>query len=113
MCAYAHEKINILVSVLSIVCFFIYDFNQITQGFVYLKFVKYQLGRHRNAEMQCMHVCYTVVLYTDMSKLCFYIEKKSSVFPMLGLIKLSTGVRTNISIWHFHDLFRDIGYGIF
>ena len=48
MFAYAHEKINILFSVLSIVSFPFYDFNLDTQGFVYLEFVKYQPGLHRN-----------------------------------------------------------------
>ena len=39
MFVYAHEKINILVSVLSIGFFLFYDFNLNTQGFVYLEFV--------------------------------------------------------------------------
>ena len=51
--AYAHEKINILLSVLSI-CYFLvyfYDFNLNTQGFVHLELVKYQLGIHRNVHV--------------------------------------------------------------
>ena len=48
MFAYAYEKINILLSVLSRFFFLSYDFNMITQGFVYLEFIKYQLGLHRN-----------------------------------------------------------------
>ena len=44
------KKINILLSVFSIVSFFFYDFNLNTQGFVYLEFVKYQLGLHRNVQ---------------------------------------------------------------
>ena len=42
--AYAHEQINIFLSILSIFSFFCYDFNLNTQGFVYLENVKYQLG---------------------------------------------------------------------
>ena len=40
MYAYMHTKINILLSVLSIVFSLFYDFNLNTQGFVYLEFVK-------------------------------------------------------------------------
>ena len=48
----------------------------VSVGFVYLEFVKYQLGVHRNVRIfvQYMHICYKVVLYTDMSKLSSYIE---------------------------------------
>ena len=55
---------------------FIYDFNLNTQGFVYLEFVKYQQGNKRASirEMRCMHICYTAVLYTDMTRLSSYIE---------------------------------------
>ena len=50
MFVYAHEKINILLSVFNIVpfVFFLFDVYLNTQGFVYLEFVKYQLGLHRN-----------------------------------------------------------------
>ena len=59
--------------------FLFYDCNLNTQCFAYLEFVKYQLGLHRNVvrEMQCIHICYTFVLYTDftdMSRLSPYIE---------------------------------------
>ena len=39
ICAYVHEKINILLSVLIICSFFCHDFNPNTQGFVSLEFV--------------------------------------------------------------------------
>ena len=83
MLSYAHEKINILFSVLSIFFFLsVFDFNLNTQGFVHLDFVKYQLGTSidihiymRFHKMQCMHICYTInVLYTDMSRLSSNIE---------------------------------------
>ena len=41
MFAYVHEKMNILLSVLSIFSFFFYDCKLNTQYFVYLEFVKY------------------------------------------------------------------------
>ena len=50
-CAYAHEKINFLLSVLSIFSLSFYDFNLNTQGFVYLDFVKYTLGLHTNMQV--------------------------------------------------------------
>ena len=50
MFAYEHEKINILLSVLSIFLSF-YDFNLKIQGFVYLVLVKNQLGFHRNVQV--------------------------------------------------------------
>ena len=71
MFAYTHEKINILLSVLSIF-FLFYDFSLNTQGLVYLEFVKVSNGppqkRASFREMQCMNICCTVVLYTDMSR---------------------------------------------
>ena len=49
MFAHVHTKLNILLSVLSIFFFILlYEFNLNTQGFVYLKIVKYQLILHRN-----------------------------------------------------------------
>ena len=48
---YVHEKINILLSVLSFSSFLSYDFNPTTHGFVYLELVKYQLGLHRNVQV--------------------------------------------------------------
>ena len=82
--AYAHEKVNILLSVLSIVVFFFFDgFNQNTQGFVYLEFVGYQLGLHSFREMQCLHICYTVVV------LAFFLYRnKSYIFPIVRLTKI-------------------------
>ena len=52
MFAYAHEKINILLSVLSIFFFLFYDFNLNTQGCVNLEIVKNQLGLHRNVHYE-------------------------------------------------------------
>ena len=52
--AYVHEEINILLSVLSIFPSF-YDFNLNTKGLVsllvYLEFVKFLLGLHRNVQV--------------------------------------------------------------
>ena len=54
-CAYAHEKMNILLSVWSIffllLLFSFYYLNLNTQGFVYLEFVKYQLVLQRNVQV--------------------------------------------------------------
>ena len=46
--AYAHEQKKIPVSVFNIIFFLFYDVNMNTQDFVYLEFVKYQLGLRRN-----------------------------------------------------------------
>ena len=51
MFVYAHEKINIF-----------YDFYLNTQGFVYLKFAKYQLGLQRN--VATFHAMYAYLLYS-------------------------------------------------
>ena len=48
MFAYVHEEMNILLSVLTIFSFFFIIVTINTQSFVYLEFVKYQLGLHRN-----------------------------------------------------------------
>ena len=61
--AYVHEKINILLSVLSkFVSFFDYDFILNTQGFLYLECVKYQLGLQRNVQVfaKC-NVCISAI----------------------------------------------------
>ena len=56
MFAYVHSEINILLSVLSIFIYlfiylFIFMFNLNTQGLVYIEFVKYRLGLHRNVQV--------------------------------------------------------------
>ena len=51
MFAYMHTKINILLSILSIFFLFFIIFVLDTQGFVYLEFVKYKLGLHRNMQV--------------------------------------------------------------
>ena len=45
---YEHEKINLLIYFFNIICFIFYDVNLNTQDFVFLEFVKYQLGLRRN-----------------------------------------------------------------
>ena len=50
---YAHEKINIMLSVSSII-FMFYAFNLNKPGFTYTEFVKYQLGLHRNDSQNAM-----------------------------------------------------------
>ena len=47
--------------------FFFYDFNLNRQGFVYLEFVKYQLGLHRNVHVfvKC-NVCISAVQLFDI-----------------------------------------------
>ena len=62
MFACVHTKLNILLSVLSIFFFLLYDFNLNTQGFVYLKIVKYQLILHRNVQVfaKC-NVCISAI----------------------------------------------------
>ena len=76
MCAYAHEKINILLSVLSILTFIFYDFNLNTKDFVYLKFVKYQLGLHRNVQVfaKC-NVCISAIQL-------FYVQTGPGFLPI-------------------------------
>ena len=85
---YVHAKINILLSVLSIFVFPFYDLNLNAQGFVYLEFVKYHLDLHRKVQifrkLQCIHIYFTAVLYTDMSRLSSYIEINPYIFSMLG-----------------------------
>ena len=61
--AYEDEKINILLSVLSIFLqFLFYGFKQSTQALVHLEFVKYQLGLHRNEQVfaKC-NVCISAI----------------------------------------------------
>ena len=72
MCAYVHE---------------IYDFNLSIKGFVYLEFVKYLLGLHRNVQIfaKCMNAYQLYgCLYTNMSKLSTYIEINRIFFRCLG-----------------------------
>ena len=72
MFAYEHEKINILLSALSIFSFLLYDFNLNTQGFVYLEFVQCQLGLVRNVQIS-RNAIYAYLLNT-----CFiYIHVKA------------------------------------
>ena len=84
MFAYAHDEIIFCFLLYFIYFFFLflfYGFNLNTQDFVYLEFVKYQLGFHKRfLEMQSIHICYTVVLYKDMSRLSSYIERNSISF---------------------------------
>ena len=91
--AYMHEEINI--SVLSIFFFFFffffrlfYDFNLNTNGFVYLEFVKFQLGLHRNVQVFAMYayLLYSCFIYKHVQAL-FLSRNKSCIFPMLGLAK--------------------------
>ena len=46
--AYAHERINILVSAMNIIFFRVYDVDLNTQNCVLLELVKYQLSLRRN-----------------------------------------------------------------
>ena len=76
MFEYVQEKINILLSVLSIFFlffffFFFYDFNLNTQGFVYLKFVLYQPGLHRNVQAfaKC-NVCISSIQLVSYIQIC-------------------------------------------
>ena len=74
-------KLTTLVSVLSIVSFFFHDFNLNTQGFINLEFANCQLGLHRNVKCNVrMYIYYTIVLYTDMSRLSSYIEINRTSF---------------------------------
>ena len=91
MFVYAHEKINIPVSVLSIVFFLVYDFNLRTQGFIYLEFFQYQLGLHSNVQVfvRC-NVCISAIqlfIYKYVQAFFLY-RNKSYIFPMLGLAKI-------------------------
>ena len=65
MSAYMHGKMNILLSVLSIFLSLVYDCNLNTQRFVYLEFVKYQLGFHRNVQVfaKCNVYIYAIQLF--------------------------------------------------
>ena len=79
MCAHGHEKINILLSVLSIFFLSFYDFHLNTQGFVYLEIVKYQLGLRRNVQVftKC-NVCISAIqlFYTGTHQGFLPISKK-------------------------------------
>ena len=68
--AYAHEKINILVSVLNIIFFLFYDDHLNTQDFVYFEFVKYQLGIRRNMSVFLRNAMYAYLLYVQIVFLC-------------------------------------------
>ena len=64
--------------------FLFYDFNLNTQGFVYLEFIKYQLGIHRNMQgFGKMHV-----------KAFFLYQNKLYIFLILGL--------ANTEYWNPH-----------
>ena len=84
MFTYVYEKINILLSVLSIFFFLFYDFNLNTQGFVSLEFVKYPQERASFREMQCVHICYIVVFYIAMHRCSSYIEINCLSFRCYG-----------------------------
>ena len=49
--AYAHEEMNILISLLNIIVFLFYDVNLTAQDFVYLEFVKCQLSLRKNMQV--------------------------------------------------------------
>ena len=70
--AFEHEIINILLPVLSIFSFFFYEHNLINQGFVYMDFIKYQMGLRRS-----MHVFAKKV--REKSRMCHY--HKPQPFP--------------------------------
>ena len=95
--AYAHEKINILFSVLSVFFLSFYDFKLNIQGLVYLEIVKYQLGLQRNVQgfAKCNVCISTIQLFYVHVRAFFLYWNKSYIFPMLGLAKLITGVRTS------------------
>ena len=59
------QIIYVLVSVLKIIFFLFYDVNLTTQDFVYLKFVKYQMGLRRNMPglAKCNVYIYTIQLF--------------------------------------------------
>ena len=65
------QIIYVLVSVLKIIFFLFYDVNLTTQDFVYLKFVKYQMGLRRNmpgfAKCNVYISAIQLFLYTYMS----------------------------------------------
>ena len=93
MFAYVQMKVNILLSVLSIFFFLFYDFNLHTQGFAYFKFVKYQLGLHRNVHIfsKC-NVCISAIQFFfyiyRRGQAFFLYQNKSYIFPMPGLAKI-------------------------
>ena len=73
--AYVHEKINVPLSVFSIFAFF-YMILTCTHKVLYtynLLSINWASKRASFREMQRMHICYTVVLYTAMSRLSSYI----------------------------------------
>ena len=54
--AYAHEKVIILVSVLNIIFFLFCYINVNAQDFVYVDFVKYQLGNACISALQLFYI---------------------------------------------------------
>ena len=78
MFAYAHEKINNLLSVLSIFFLLFYVFNLNTQCFVFLEFIKYQVGLHRNVQIFAKgNVCISAIQL-------FYIQICKGFLPSIS-----------------------------
>ena len=87
----SHEKINLLLFVLSISFFLFYGFNLNLQGLVCLKFVKYQMGRHGNVRVFAkFNVCIAAIhlFYIQTCQAFFLYQSKLYIFPMLGLANI-------------------------
>ena len=81
--AYAHEIIHILVSVLNIIFFLFYDVNLNTCDFVYLEFVKDQLGLRRNMPVFAKCNVYICFIYRHVQTL-FQYQNQLFIFPIVG-----------------------------
>ena len=74
--------------------FLFYDCNLNTQCFVYLEYVKYQLGLHRNEQVfaKCnvyhtyIYMLYSCFMYRHVQTFFLY-RNKLYIFPLLGLAK--------------------------
>ena len=57
-----------------------------TQCFIYLEFVKYQLGLYRNVQVFAKRDVYSCFIYKHVQAFFLY-RNKSYIFPSLGLAK--------------------------
>ena len=106
--AYAHEKINILGTVLNIIAFLFFDVNLNTQDFVYLEFVKYHKASVETFQFS-RNAMYAYLLYS-----CFIYRYVQTVFlcqincipfRLLGQRTFYTGTTTSIHVSHLHESF--------
>ena len=89
--SYAYKKYTFCFPFEHFVSLFFYDFKLNIQGFVYIEFVKYQLGLHRNVHViaKC-NICLSAIqLFIYRHDQAFFLYRnKLYIFPMLGLAQI-------------------------